>query len=245
VPALWSHRGRLRASDRDADNTPEAFARAAAAGVDGVELDTWLTADDRWVVVHDRDSPAGPVDTLTRAELQHRPDLRACVAAAKLDTCNVEVKVAADPAPDRAAHLAACLLEELEAMAGAGRCPPIHLVVSSFAPTFTDALAELLGTRGATQGSPDLRVAHLCVEPPTPAGLAQLAARGYWGVHASGDHLDSSSVAAVHAAGLAAVAWTVNDSEQARSLARVGVDVLITDEPLLLAALPPRTAPHR
>jgi glycerophosphoryl diester phosphodiesterase len=46
----------------------------------------------------------------------------------------------------------------------------------------------------------------------------------------------------VHAAGLAAVAWTVNDAEQARSLARAGVDVLITDEPLLLAAPPPRTA---
>ena len=229
-PQIWSHRGRLRPAEVDADNTVAAFARVASADLDGLELDTWMTLDERWVVVHDRDTPGGPVDRLARADLPGLPDLLDCLQAGDVGTRNVEVKVAADPDPERADLLARRLLDELGRLDGG---VTTREVVSSFAPGLTDRLAELCA---ANPGGP--RVSLLCMAPPGPAQLARLAAAGYWGVHTSGELLARSpgAVGAIHAAGLAVVAWTVNDPEAAAALATAGVDALITDSPLLLRA---------
>jgi glycerophosphoryl diester phosphodiesterase len=49
-PAVIAHRG---ASGEAPENTPAAFRRALEIGVDGVELDTHLSADGEPVVIHD------------------------------------------------------------------------------------------------------------------------------------------------------------------------------------------------
>jgi glycerophosphoryl diester phosphodiesterase len=46
--------------------------------------------------------------------------------------------------------------------------------------------------------------------------------------------IDSSVVAAAHGAGLGVIVWTVNDPEEMRSLASLGVDGIVTDRPDLL-----------
>lgn len=257
APVIWSHRGRLHAAATADDNTPQAFARAAAAGVAGVELDTWLTTDNHWVVMHDPDTLAGPVYTLSRAQVTARPDLESCLRASDVDTCNVEIKVPPNADREMVRNMAESMVEVLRQAVDRGRCSPKHLVISSFELALTDRLAELLAlqvedsphsvvpvgpgvspaeawNQSAGRRGPDLRVARLCLAPPGLRLLEELATRGYWGIHASSELFEASSISAVHAAGLAAVAWTVNDAEHARRLASAGVDVLISDEPLLL-----------
>jgi glycerophosphoryl diester phosphodiesterase len=46
--------------------------------------------------------------------------------------------------------------------------------------------------------------------------------------------IDAALVREAHAAGATVVAWTVNDTEQALTLAALGVDALCTDTPGLL-----------
>jgi glycerophosphoryl diester phosphodiesterase len=98
-------------------------------------------------------------------------------------------------------------------------------VASSFSRAATDAVVA---------AAPHLRVALLCRELPDPDGLGALGAGGYWGVHPAGARLDAAGVEAIHAAGLAAVAWTVNDAGHAARLAGAGLDAVITDMPLAL-----------
>ncbi|TDV28547.1 glycerophosphoryl diester phosphodiesterase family protein [Paraburkholderia caballeronis] len=57
----------------------------------------------------------------------------------------------------------------------------------------------------------------------------QAAAPGCVSLHASHRHLDATLVARIKAAGLFMLAYTVNDLERARRLARWGVDTVCTD----------------
>jgi glycerophosphoryl diester phosphodiesterase len=54
----------------------------------------------------------------------------------------------------------------------------------------------------------------------------------------------ASVVADVHAAGLAAAVWTVNDPAEIADLAALGVDTIITDDvPLALVSVPDQVNP--
>ena len=217
---IWSHRGRVDVAGAAPDNTPQALALVCAHRLDGVEIDTWRTADGQFVVGHDRDTPAGAVDGLERAAVPERPGLADVLDAAALGTVNVELKVPAEAGAEYAAALGQALGQWLTARAGGPR-----VVASSFSRAATDAVVA---------AAPHLRVALLCRELPDPDGLGALGAGGYWGVHPAGARLDAAGVEAIHAAGLAAVAWTVNDAGHAARLAGAGLDAVITDMPLAL-----------
>ena len=217
---IWSHRGRVDVDQPAPDNTPQALALVCAHGLDGVEIDTWRTADGHFVVGHDRDTPAGAVDGLERAAVPERPGLAAMLGAAVLGTVNVELKVPFDSAASEAAALGEALAGWVVSCSGG-----LRLVVSSFSRAATDAVVA---------AAPHLRVALLCSELPDPDELEALGAGGYWGVHPAGARLDAGGVEAIHAAGLAAVAWTVNDAGHAAALAGAGLDAVITDMPLAL-----------
>ena len=71
-PLVWAHRG---ASGYCPENTLPAFAKAAALGADGVELDVQLTRDGELVVCHDEEvdrtsNGSGWIKDMTLEELQ-------------------------------------------------------------------------------------------------------------------------------------------------------------------------------
>ncbi|HWE71152.1 MAG TPA: glycerophosphodiester phosphodiesterase, partial [Acidimicrobiales bacterium] len=70
------------------------------------------------------------------------------------------------------------------------------------------------------------------------AGLALARDLGCRALHVHRSLATPSLVADIHAAGLAAAVWTVNDREGFATLAALGVDTVITDDvPLALASL--------
>lgn len=224
---VWSHRGRVDVPGATADNAPEALALASALGAAGAEIDTWLTADGYFVTGHDRATPVGPVDAVARAAVPERPDLAAVVDVAALGTVNVELKVPAEATTTDAGALGRALVAWLSDRSGSAdrvRNGAQRIVVSSFAQAATDVVA----TAGLT-------VALLCTALPGPGQLRSLAGNGYWGVHSAGAGLDGPAVESAHAAGLAVVAWTVNDLEHANALAVAGLEAIITDVPVAVS----------
>ena len=220
---VWSHRGRVDSSPLFVDNTTGAVANALSSGADGVEIDTWLSADGVFVMTHDRDTPAGPVDRCTEAALDQFDRLDDVFAAVGGATLNIELKVAPDSSPAEQARLGgelASYLDRYFVQTGAERTA---VVVSSFSP---------VATREMLSAGLDVRMGHLCIDVPASRELEDLARYGYWGIHflATADSLDR--VSTIRAAGLAAVAWTVNDLELAGRLVEAGVNVVITDTPL-------------
>lgn len=244
-PSIWSHRGNVDVDEYDAMGGPEvpqpagaqvlggdlwqrcaenslgAFELVSALGIDGVETDTWLTADGEFVVIHDRATPAGPVDSVRRSQVPQLPSLSEVLAAARVGRVNVELKVA----PGTSRDLARAIGSELATALIQSEDPDV-LVVSSFSMRATD---------GVLARAPSLRVGHLCEKLPDDESLSRLARAGYWGVHPWIGSLDPGEVGRAHFHGLAVAVWTVNDVEAAQRLALAGADVLITDRPVSVA----------
>ncbi len=218
---IWSHRGRVGPGSAPVDNTVEAISVAVDSGAEGVEIDTWLCADGVFVLTHDRDTPAGWVDRCGVADLADLDRLDDVLWVAKRGTLNIELKVPPESTPDEQVRLGEALAGHL-ARVGADE---LSVMVSSFSESATRAV--LTSGLGA-------RVGHLCAEVPDRATLEGLAGLGYWGVHFLASVASLEHVGEISAAGLAAVAWTVNDPRLAAGLAERGVDVIITDVPVTL-----------
>ncbi len=242
APTVVGHRG---APAHRPENTLAGFSLAAAHNA-AVELDLRVTRDDALVVIHDAVVPArctveegaAPPPTrrvraLSLAELR-RFDCGAADPAfprqrpaggARIPTLDevlalhaplflVEVKADDAPPPMRLAHLLA------RAVPRGGRVAA-RVVVESFSDPVVAAVAAhapwlargLLVEDGEDAVGRAERVAALLVSPP--------AAR-----------TDAALVAAAHKAGLAVVPWTVNDDAGWRRLAGLGVDAIVTDDPL-------------
>ncbi len=231
---VWSHRGKVDIDDPrcppdvnaasgqpPAENSIGAFRLARSLAIEGVETDTWLTADGEFVVVHDRQVTGGLVDRLRRIEVPNLPTLAEVLSAAGSCRVNVELKMA----PGASRELARATGSELAVkLLSKGAADPV--VVSSFSRHATDAVLA---------AAPFLKVGHLCEYVPDREGLRRLAGAGYWAIHAWVGSLDEKSVGAVHEAGLAVVGWTVNDTSVAARLAQLGAEVLITDRPLAVS----------
>jgi glycerophosphoryl diester phosphodiesterase len=217
VVLVLAHRGAHGGALRE--NTVDAFAAAAAAGADGVELDVRATGDGVLVVLHD---PAiegvGPVAEVAASALPGWvPTLEAALdACAGLALVNVELKADGAPA-SLAERTAGCLL--------ARPAPPV-LLVSSFDLSLLDA------HRRAAPGVP---TGWLVVPGLDPADLVVRAtAGGHAAVHPHFSMVSPELVAVAHAEHLRVAAWTVNDQLEARRLVELGVDVLISDNPAAL-----------
>ena len=199
-----------------------AFEAASATGADGVELDVWRTIDGQWVVHHDRLSAAGPLDGLARPEVPAGiPALDDALAACSVATVNVELKVPPEATPAEAAGLGEELAVSLALQDGP--LPLSRLVLSSFSAH---------AVRAALGAVPALRVG-LLVEGAVGGELAPAVAAGCWALHVPHEALGPADVAALHDRGLCVVAWTVDEPAQMERLAEAGVDVLITNTPLV------------
>jgi glycerophosphoryl diester phosphodiesterase len=79
--------------------------------------------------------------------------------------------------------------------------------------------------------APHLVLGALGSKELTPARLDKVAQTGAAAVGWEDKHLNAQNIAAVHARGWKAWAWTVDDPDRARQLVRAGIDGLISNRP--------------
>ncbi len=214
-PSVIAHRG---ASGYEYENSLAAFRRAVMLDADGVELDVHASRDGRLVVHHDPALPGvGPISGLDLAAIRaaRLPNGEPVpLLADVLDLMGdrdvwVEVKGLA-PAWDRA------LLATLDH----GPVPHRYAVHS-----FDHRLVARLG-----QVRPGLRRGVLLSAylADTVSAMQAVGATTLW---QEWHLIDEDLVRTVHAAGLAVVAWTVNELADLRRLAQLGVDGLCGNYP--------------
>jgi glycerophosphoryl diester phosphodiesterase len=230
-PQLIAHRGTPR---EHPENSLPGFRRALSQGVDGIELDVHRTRDGVPVVHHDPDlardgSPLGGrlISELTAAELathELAPGVTVPTLAEVVDAVGddavlyVEVKA-------RAAEAAV-----LEVLAGREERAPVH--------SFDHRVARAIRAASARTPVGVLSTSYLLDPVHAMRGAGARDLWQHWSM------IDGSLVETVHAAGGRVIAWTVNDPDYAVALARLGVDGICTDLPVLVGrALAPRSQP--
>jgi glycerophosphoryl diester phosphodiesterase len=235
LPLVVAHRG---ASATSPENTLEAFDAAVACGAPAVEFDVRLSADGVPVVVHDADvarvaGVPGLVHELTVEELRRLdaggggiPTLREVLdllsGRAGID---IEIKnIPGEPAFDspREAALRACL-HELEASAFSG-----PVLVSSF---------NWLTIERCRQLAPEVPTGFLTIAAMDPrSALHHVQEAGHrWVLPHVEALLEAGEgfVGEVHAAGLLAGTWVVDDEEHMARLFAMGVDAVATNDPAM------------
>ncbi len=200
-------------------------------GADGVEFDVRLSRDGSVVVFHDSDllrlaGRPDRIDALDAAAIRAirltsgvgiptLSEVLQVVAASRL--INVEVKVdrAFDP---RLPAFCKRIAEDIE-KAGVGE----RVIVSSFSQS---AVSVWRRTR------PNIRMGFL-FEPEQGKWISQLLVRwlGPDAVHPHHSRCTPSAVAAWKKQGKGINVWTVDDPERVRSLAALGVDAIISNDP--------------
>lgn len=225
-PVVVGHRGALRCAP---ENTPAAFSAAAEAGAQWVELDVRRAADGL-AVRHDPRLPDGRavVDVglgeLARLGVWSLPE----VLSALPDELGLDVEVKnlpLEPGFDRRDAIVAEVAGLLGPLTGTR-----PLCTSSFNPRTVAALVAAL---------PWVPAGLVCgrLVPARQAGhLARRVGARVACVHVSAPRLDAAAVAAMHAAGLAVLVWTVDDVACARRLTEWGVDALCTNEVSVMVA---------
>lgn len=214
MTAIFAHRG-CPGVPAPLENTVEAFAAAARAGADGVELDVRGTADGALAVHHDRHVPgAGDVTNLSAAELpENAPLLAEALNACSGLSVNVEIKGGADEA---------LLVARLLLARGPGTgAPPPGVLVSSFVP------GSLAAVREAAPKVP----AGLLVDRRSDArvALGEAARLGCATFHPFVTQVDAGLADAARAAGLGLHVWTVKADDDLAAMGALGVDAVITD----------------
>ncbi|MCC9076926.1 hypothetical protein FKZ61_012505 [Litorilinea aerophila] len=233
LPLIFAHRG---ASAAAPENTLPAFARALELGSDGIELDVQCSKDGRLVVIHDFEvdkttGAHGRVREFTAAELarmdagSHFNPAFAGTGIPLLDDVldlvgdrcliNVEIK-SLDPMGGDEVDLLAALIRQ--------RNLYDQVIVSSFNPIslikmrWSDARVRL-GLLYGRELPPYLQQAWLSpiIRPEA--------------LHPHFSLVNEGTMEHARAHGCAVNVWTVNDVAEARRLAALGVDSIITDVP--------------
>jgi glycerophosphoryl diester phosphodiesterase len=239
-PLIYGHRGMRGAPE----NTLPAFALALDAGADGIELDVRVCKSGEVVVMHDPDlvRMAGldqQVADLTWSELRRVELFDPRSASGQASTTpattpllrdvldyvlgrgallNVEIK---SDVPDLDVVVNA-VASDLNARSKYER---ERLLVSSFHPL------ALLGFRAH---APDIALGFLLGEEQYEAYAPRLPS---YGEHPRASLCTAEALARYRTRAEFINVWTVNNAEQARSLAALGVDGLITDVSDRLRAL--------
>lgn len=232
-PRVVGHRG---ASAEAPENTLSAFQAAREQGAGAIELDAKLTRDGAAVVMHD--------DTLDRTTNGHGAVRDHDLAAlARLDAgAWFDPRFACEPVPTLEAVLRLCADVGLELNIEIKPCP------GRARETAAQVVADIRQTWPADRPRPllscfdaeGLAIAQT-IAPELPRGFLVDDLDGAWhdtarrfncvSLHVDHRALDRASVAAIEAAGLAPVAWTVNDPVRAVELVGWGVISIISDRP--------------
>ena len=222
VPIVVAHRG---ASKTCRENTIEAFEEAKRQGAAMVELDVRRTSDGALVVHHNpMIAGLGVIAEHTHPQIPpHVPTLAMALdACAGLDV-NIEIKNdPAEPDFDAQEHIAAQVVELLRKRADADR-----MLISSFRFETIDAIRA---------GNDRLRTGFLFTMPPLSplrmkAMIRRTASAGHGAIHPYYRGVTRSMVEIAHEVDLHVNTWTVDDPRRMRTLAKLGVDALITNVP--------------
>ena len=237
---VHGHRG---ARARWPENTLPAFRYAIAAGVDAVELDVAVTADDVVVVSHDPVVAQIPIRSLGLDELRAFD-----VGARRNPAFPDQTPVPGTPIPT---------LDEVFAL-GAGNGVRFNVEVKIFAdrPELTPGPEEFtaLILECARRQAVESRMMLQCFDPrplwavramapEMPRGALFETERDWLEVAKEFDStmvcpqfrlVTKSRVDEAHAAGLGVAVWTANTREVWAELTAAGVDVVISDDPAAL-----------
>lgn len=222
-PRITGHRG---VKGREPENTLRSFLRAQAEGADEVELDVHLARSGELVVIHDETlerttNGAGLVaehdfEALRRLDAGEGEQLPTLVEVIDALEIRVQVEVKAVAAATAIAEIAGTRPDWVE-----------RIVLSSFHPEVLEEFRAKVPHFRRGLITHDLTPAHL---DTCRAVDATIIYPGWSGV-------DSTSVAAAHAAGVDVVVWLVNDEAQWRDALAAGVDGVSSDLPGDIVAL--------
>ena len=218
LPELIAHRGLPR---RHRENTLPGFIAATAAGAEGWEIDVHATRDGVLVVHHDAVLPAaaGTLAGFAISSLNWTTLVEATVgnAGERIPTLDSVLTAAGS----RTATYVEVKARNIEDAVIA--CLTRHPAVRAAVHSFDHRVAERVGAAMETVPVGILLDSYL-VDPVH--ALRTAGARDFWPHR---EMVDEALVNAIHAAGGRVIVWTVNDPEQARHLAALGVDGLCTD----------------
>lgn len=234
-PVIFAHRG---ASAYAPENTLAAFRLALEHGADGIELDAKLTTDGQVVVIHDQ-----TVKRTTGAEGVVRQ-----MSLAQLK--------ALDAGSFFSPQFAGELIPTLgEVFAAVGQRTLINVEITNYT-SVGDALPERIADLVEEYGLQERtlfstfhpfnlvrirrRLPHTPAALLTQEGSAGRLLRGWLGrlfareyIHPYFTDVDGRWLASEHRRGRRVNPWTINDPEAMRSLYKMGIDGIITDDPLL------------
>ncbi|WP_179229284.1 glycerophosphodiester phosphodiesterase [Parenemella sanctibonifatiensis] len=232
---IWAHRG---ASADAPENTLAAFALAQDQQADGIELDTYRSADGDVVVIHgqtlDRTFPGatGEVTSCTTAQLEA---LGVPTLAQVLEATTIPINVELKDTSVRDQGLPAAAATQVLRSGASDR-----VVFSSFNPVGLLGVREVLPEAELAVLLPEqgLSVLPQAVEmfggKPTEDPYAWLVDNAIPTVHLHRDSIDRATVSACAERGLHVRAWTVDDPERAAELVGLGVRDLITNRPAMI-----------
>jgi glycerophosphoryl diester phosphodiesterase len=226
---IIAHRGY---SAKAPENTLAAFELAWKSGADACELDIHLTADQQVVVIHDKDTKRTHpgenkvIAASQLAELPPMPTLAQALATMPEGSRRfvIEIKTGAEIVP--------ALVKVLEPLKARAK----QLAIISFQREACVAAKKALPWVPVLQlsGGKDKKTTE-------PVDLAKLIARakedGLDGLDLGADwKWDEAMVAQIHAAGLQAVVYTINKPEDVARYAKLGLDGITTDDPVMAKA---------
>jgi glycerophosphoryl diester phosphodiesterase len=207
-PLLLGHRG-ARAVKSIPENTIASFDRALADGCDGFEFDVRQTRDGIAVVFHDAKMGLIKIAHANAERLSHLPRLEDVLTRYQNTAfLNVELKV---PGLDDS------VLKLLRQHPPARGC-----VVSSFLPEVIEAL------RARDQ---KIRLGLICEKDSQLTRWSELPVEY---VMLSCELASPAMIRELKTANKKVFVWTVNESDEMRRFAKLGVDGIISDETELL-----------
>jgi glycerophosphoryl diester phosphodiesterase len=239
-PQIFAHRGARRVAP---ENTLPAFAAALEMGAAGIELDVHLSADGQLVVIHDfsvekTTDGHGLVAQMTAAELLRldagshfsaafagtRIPTLAAVLDLVGDRCRINIEIKSlDPYARDASDAVAAIIRQRNLYE--------QVIVSSFNPITLLKMRHLDGAIALGvlyDGEMPIFFRRVWAGPP----LSPQAQHPHYRL------VDAAYMQWAQEIGAEVNTWTVNEPEDARRLAALGVHTLITDVPdEMLAAL--------
>ena len=227
LPEVIGHRGSPR---EFRENTLPSFARAFAAGAEGVELDVHATLDRVVVVHHDAVTNVRPGDSGTRVAIAESSvgKVQAVLVAGERIPTLAEVLRAAPEAGMVYVEVKASGIEQevVTTIRSSGRRCAVH--------SFDHRVARRVGELAREIPTGILQTSYP-IDPIRP--LLDAGARDLW---QQWELIDESLIERVHRHGGRVIAWTVNDPAVAERLAGWGVDGICSDIPGDMAFLAAR-----
>jgi len=221
---VWAHRG---ASAIAPENTMLAFDRAREAGADGLELDVRLDGDGNVVVFHDSALArlTGQPGRIEECSASERAALRVGgepipLLAEVLHAFDLEIDV--EIKANRVGRETALVAATAKVIKDSGRAEQI--LVSSFDPFVLVQFHHHL---------PELALGYLFGDeqalPLRKGWVGKLAGASL--AHPQHTLCTESTVKAWHRAGMPVNVWTVDDPDELRRLAGLGVDGVFANDP--------------